>query len=450
MEEIGLAGIFDLSAWDKGIDNYLRDIKKAENETQGMAGNLSRAYDDMGKSVLNTANMMGKVFVGAAAAAAVAATSFVVSGINQAADLESKMGGIASIMGETKDAIEPLKDLILDLGMDPTLKVNATEAADAIEKLASNGLTMTQIMDGAAKSTVLLANSTGADFDTAAAVATDTMALFNISAENMQTAVDGITGVTIASKFGINDYRLALAQAGGVASATGVEFDDFNTTIAGISNYFASGSDAGTSFKTMLLRLVPSTDKAAGAMEDLGLMSFNSQQAIDVLTANGIKPLGTGAAELTGQLYNVWAATHETAAASEDAGKKFQEWQVETGFVKSAFYDANGQMKSMGDISVILNRALSGLSEEQKSTALNTIFGTDAMRAAVGVAGQGEVIYTDLETASKELGVSIDDLAQYAEGGITKFEALQAQIGKTDAVESARSEEHTSELQSQR
>ena len=75
-------------------------------------------------------------------------------------------------------------------------------------------------------------------------------------------------------------------------------------------------------------------------------------------------------------------------------------------------------MKSMGDISVILNRALSGLSEEQKSTALNTIFGTDAMNAAVGVAGQGEVIYTDLETASKELGVSIDDLAQYAEGGL--------------------------------
>ncbi len=381
MEQIGLEGIFDLGAWDKGIDNYLKDVKRAENETQGMAGKLGKAYDDMGKSVLGAATTMGKTFVAAAAAATVAVGAFVANGINKASDLESKMGGIASIMGETKDAIEPLKDLILDLGMDPNLKVDATEAADAIEKLASNGLTMTQIMDGAAKSTVLLANSTGADFDTAAAVATDTMALFNISAENMQTAVDGITGVTVASKFGINDYRLALAQAGGVASATGVEFDDFNTSIAGISNYFASGSDAGTSFKTMLLRLVPSSDEAAAKMQALGL-----------ITKEG----------------------------------------------KNQFFDANGQMKSMNDISIILNQALSGLSEEQKNATLNTIFGTDAMRAAVGIAGQGEVVYTDLATASKELGVSIDDLAQYADGGITKFEALQAQIGKTDAVESAK------------
>lgn len=381
MEQVGLSAIFDLTAWDKGIENYLKDVKRAENETHGMAGNLSKAYDNMGKSVLNAATAMGKTFAMAAGAAAIAVGAFVANGISQASDLESKMGGIASIMGETKDAIEPLKDLILDLGMDPNLKVDATEAADAIEKLASNGLTMTQIMEGAAKNTVLLANSTGADFDTAAAIATDTMALFNIEAADMMEAVNGITGVTVASKFSIGDYRLALAQAGGVASATGVEFDDFNTSIAGISNYFASGSDAGTSFKTMLLRLVPSSDEAAAKMQALG-----------IITKEG----------------------------------------------KNQFFDANGQMKSMNDISIILNQALSGLSEEQKNAALNTIFGTDAMRAAVGIAGQGEVVYTDLATASKELGVSIDDLAQYADGGITKFEALQAQIGKTDAVESAK------------
>lgn len=438
MEQIGLSALFDLTAWDKGIDNYLRDVKRAENETQGMAGSLGKAYDSMGKSVLNAATTIGKTFVAATAAAALAVSAFVANGINKAADLESKMGGIASIMGETKDAIEPLKELILDLGMDPTLKVNATEAADAIEKLASNGLTMTQIMDGAAKSTVLLANSTGADFDTAAAVATDTMALFNISAENMQAAVDGITGVTVASKFGINDYRLALAQAGGVASATGVSFDDFNTSITGISNYFASGSDAGTSFKTMLLRLVPSTDAAANMMSQLGLTTFDTQAAMDFLKANGIQPLSSGVGDLKGQLYAAWAATDKAGAASDDAAQKFNEWQKETGLVTNAFYDANGSMRDMSEISVLLNGALKDLSEEEKSKALNTIFGTDAMRAAVGIAEQGEVVYTDLETASKALGVSIEDLAQYAEGGITKFEALQAQIGKTDAVESAK------------
>jgi hypothetical protein len=39
-------------------------------------------------------------------------------------------------------------------------------------------------------------------------------------------------------------------------------------------------------------------------------------------------------------------------------------------------------MKSMSDISQLLHDSLSGLSDEQKNSALNTIFGTDAMRAA--------------------------------------------------------------------
>lgn len=438
MEQIGLSALFDLTAWDKGIDNYLKDVKRAENETQGMAGKLGKAYDSMGKSVLGAATTMGKTFVAAAAAATVAVGAFVANGINKASDLESKMGGIASIMGETKDAIEPLKDLILDLGMDPNLKVDATEAADAIEKLASNGLTMTQIMDGAAKSTVLLANATGADFDTAAAVATDAMALFNIKAEDMMSAVNGITGVTVASKFGINDYKMALAQAGGVAAASGVEMDDFNTTIAGISNYFAAGADAGTSYKTMLLRLVPSTDAASVAMDKLGLTTFDSSAAMKMLEASGVKPLSDSTQGLTSQLYGVWAATHKTEASSDTAMQKFSEWQHATGVLSNAFYDANGNMKSMSEISVLLNGALKGLSEEEKSKALNTIFGTDAMRAAVGVAEQGAVVYTDQATAAKALGVSFESLNGVIDGGITKFEALQIQIGKTDAVESAK------------
>lgn len=274
------------------------------------------------------------------------------SSIQAASSMEQQLADIASVMGKAKSEVEPLKKLIVDLGMDPNLKVDATEAADAIQMLARNGLTMEEIIGGAARSTVLLANSTGGDFATAANIATDSMAIFNIEAEDMQDAVDGITSVTVSSKFDVNDYGLALAQAGGIAASSGVEFDDFNTAIAGISPLFASGSDAGTSFKTMLQRLIPSTNPAKDAFTDLGLLS-------------------------------------------EEAG--------------NAFFDAEGTMKSMGEISGILGNALSGLSEEQRNSALSTMFGTDAMRAAVGLA---------------ELG---------ADG----FAELQATMGDTSAIDSA-------------
>lgn len=85
--------------------------------------------------------------------------------------------------------------------------------------------------------------------------------------------VNSITGTTNISKFGIEDYALAMAQGGGAASAFGVSLEDFNGAIAAISPLFQSGSDAGTSYKTFLQRLVPASKNAYFAMMDLGLIT---------------------------------------------------------------------------------------------------------------------------------------------------------------------------------
>lgn len=110
-----------------------------------------------------------------------------------------------------------------------------------------------------------------------------------------------------------------------MAKTAGLSFADFNTSIAAISNAFASGSDAGTSFKVFLQNLVPKSSEAAGMMEEIG---FNA-------------------------------------------------------------YDATGKLKSMRDIADNLSQSIAGMSDEQRSNTLTTIFGTDAMRAAAMIAEQG-------------------------------------------------------------
>lgn len=307
----------------------------ATNQASGPVNAAKKALQGLGSAAKATA-----LAAGAAAATAVAGvTAAVVVGVGKAADMEQQVADIASIMGKTYEEAKPLKDLITQLGIDPGLKVDATEAADAIQMLARNGLSMTEILDGAARSTVLLANATNADFGTAADIATDVMSLFKISAEDMSKAVNGITSVTTNSKFAIDDYALALAQGGGVAAAAGVSFEDFNATIAAISPYFAGGSDAGTSFKVMLQRLVPASQSAESAMQALGL-----------ITADGA----------------------------------------------NQFFDASGNMKSMEEVAGLLQGALSGLTEEQRNAALSTIFGTDAMRAAVALADVGAAGFSAL------------------------------------------------------
>jgi TP901 family phage tail tape measure protein len=277
---------------------------------------------------------------------------FVGSGVGMAGDLEAQFDGIQASIGATNEEISSLKDLSLDLAIDPNLKVSATEATDAIQVLGTAGASVEEILGGMGEATVLLQNAVGGDFSNAAAIGTDAMNLWNIKAEEMVGAVSNITAVTVASKFGIDDYRLALAAAGGVASAVGLDFDDFNTAIAAISPSFASGSDAGTSFKTFLQRLPGVSGPAKDALAELGIIT-------------------------------------------EDGSNKF--------------FDAQGNLRNMADISGVLKEAFSGLTEEQKLNLATTAFGTDAMRAMFALAETG------------------------AEG----FAALQAEMGKTDAVDAA-------------
>lgn len=298
--------------------------------------------------------------------------------VQKSSQLEAQLSSIGAVSGASAAEIQMLKDQIVNLGIDPNLKVSTFEAADAIEMLSRNGLTVTEILDGAAKATVLLANSTGGDFATSADIATDAMSLFGISAEDTLKSVDGITSVVTNSKFDINDYRLALAQAGGVASSVGVEFDDFNTAIAGIAPLFASGSDAGTSFKVMLQRLVPVSGPAADALSDLGILAED----------------GT-----------------------------------------NAFFTATGEMKSMAEIAGVLDAALSGLSDEEKAKALNKAFGTDAMRAAIGLAELGADGYNELQAAMSNTSATdaaatrMDNLAGSLEIFNGTIEAIKIKIG---------------------
>lgn len=359
-----------------------------------------------------------KVAAGVAVGAIGALGAGLVSSIKGAGDFEQHLVDVSAAMGANAEQTSKLKDLILSLGIDPHLKVDATEAAEAIGQLGTAGIAIPDILDGAARSTVLLANATGADFTQAANIASDAMHLWGISAKDLQKAVDNITATTIASKFTINDYALALAQGGGVAATVGVGFEDFNTSIAAMSSFFSSGSDAGTSFKVMLQNLVPKSDKAEDAMKGLGIVTTDTTAAAKKLS------------ELIGR---------DVAPNFQDMDKGLQELSKQTGVAKQSmgaflapfshnqFFDANGQLKSMADITEVLHNALSGLSEEQKNEALHTIFGTDAMRAA---AAMSRLTKADFEALQKTMAQTsaTDNAAKRMDTFKGSLEILQGTI----------------------
>lgn len=198
---------------------------------------------------------------------------------------------------------------------------SAGEAAKAMEELAAGGRTVAQIIGGEATAAVALAAAGNYDLANSARTIATTMDVWKDTQIDTNDVVNRLAGAANSSRFGVDDMSQAIASGGGVAAQAGVSFQDFSTVIAATASSFNSGSDAGTSFKTFVTSLTGNSEKAKDMIRDLGL----------------------------------------------------------------EFYTAQGQLKPMTEIVQELNTAMSGLSQEQQTVALKTIFGNDAFRTAAGL-----------------------------------------------------------------
>lgn len=253
--------------------------------------------------------------------------------------------GITKITADFEKQMLAVKASMPDLGGDEFVKLtekvrqvgketvySARESASAVEMLAKNGLNYTEVMNGALDATVALSAATGSDLVMSADVATSVIKIFG---EDAKKSVNGITGALVNSRYDLQDYNLFLSQGGGIAKSYGVSLDEMNTVLGMSAKMFGSGSDAGTSFKTFLSNLIPTTD---------------AQVAL------------------------------------------FQEMNLE-------FFDANGNMKDMVDIIGELEDGFAGLSTEERVYAMNTIFGSDASRMANQLLQEGTKGYNDMALA---------------------------------------------------
>jgi len=307
------------------------DTSDAEGALRQFAARLSGG-SFFGSAAASGAGFLGAQLIGGAVRGVqqlgTAVVGLGVSSVRAGADFSASMDAITAVLGGTSAEAKQLGDFILELGMNPMLKVSVDEAAAAVEVLATQGATADTIMGGLAEQTILLANSTGGQLTDAANVTSDAINLFGLSADDAATIVNGATGVINQSKFDINDYAYALANGGATAAQFGVNLDDFNTVIAGTSNSFVRGQTAGTAFSTMLTRLVPASGPAAKAMAELGLIA-------------------------------------------EDGS--------------NIFFDATGNLKEMNEIVGILADSFGGLTDEQRINYAAQIFGTQGMDTALAL-----------------------------------------------------------------
>lgn len=244
---------------------------------------------------------------------------------------------------------------------------SATESAQAMVELAKGGLTEAQIKGGALAASMDLAAAGQLNLADAAATTVQMMGSFGLGAGDATRIANALAGAANASSADVSDLTQAMSQCSAQASLAGWSLEDTAAALALFADHGVKGSDAGTSLKAMLQRLAAPTDQAAEAIAAYGL--------------------------------NI--------------------------------RDSNGKMKDISGIADELTGKLGGLSDAERDAALQTIFGSDASRAAAILMQSGS------EGLAKYIAATNDATAAETMANAQKGELSWALENMGGAVESA-------------
>lgn len=344
-------------------------VDRATNVLQGI-------FQGVGQAAFNAAAQGVQAFVGG-----------MTDSIKAAGDFEASLNVFQSVAGDSLQAagleVKDLSDLFLDMGA--KTQFSAGQAAEAAIELVKGGIDPATIAAGALEQALGLAAAGGLELGTASGIMAKQLGVWGDTGVTAAQVSDLLAQAANASTVDVDELALGLANVGGSAKVAGASFEETVQALALLAPGFSSASDAGTSLKTFLSRLVPSTDKAREAMDALGL-------------------------------------TRE---------RVFEDGSTE---MVSAFFDEQGAFIGMEEAARLLQTATKDLSEEQKLQAFNTIFGSDAIRAAAMLAEAGAEGFNEMGTAMAGAGSAAEQAAIRNQGFAFAIESLKGSLETVQIV----------------
>lgn len=334
--------VLDTSGVDKSASGATRALRDVGDEGESLGSRVDSGTSKAGMSLSSFAKSAANVGRDMTMYVTTPLVGIGIAGIKTAGDFEQTMNTMGAVAGVPGPELAKLSSLALQMGKDTVFSAN--EAAGAMLELSKSGMSTADIMGGGVQATLALAAAGGLKLADASRIAGVAMNTFGLDGTKAGQVADALAGAANASSADVSDLALALSQGGQAAKTAGLTVQETTAALGAFADAGLRGSDAGTSLKTFLLNLVPSSKEAASTMADLGLK----------------------------------------------------------------FTDANGKFLSLSAISQQLKDKLGGLSDAQRTQALQTIFGTDAFRAANVLMDQGAAGLQKYIDATSKTGTAQD------------------------------------------
>jgi TP901 family phage tail tape measure protein len=354
----------------------------ALNQVKGQIGDLQKTSEKTGNVLAGMGENFKKAVSAVAIGAGIMGTAIAgisVVGFNTAASFQTQMSSISALTGATAKEMDEVRKVALKAGEETAF--SALEAAQGLEELLKAGLNVEQAKTGL-KGALDLAAAGGIGVADAAEIASTALNAFKNDSLSVAQASDILAGAANASATSVGELKFGLSAASAVTSAVGMSFKDTNTALALFAQNGLKGSDAGTSLKTMFLNLQPSTDAQNALFNELGLQTVETEKAFKKLSENGFTPLSKSSEDVHNAIVRYTQSVSKSKIGTKAFGKDIEDVKKELGLYQNQFFTAEGKVKSLAEISGVLKNALKDQTDQQRLASLETLFGSDAIRAA--------------------------------------------------------------------
>lgn len=301
----------DTSGFSSGFNSAYQELQSFQDKATSASEKLSAVGTSISKAGTTLVKGVTVPIVGVGTAAIVAGNKF-----------ESAMSRVGAIAGATKDQMGLMSEQALQLGADTSF--SASEAANGMENLASAGFSVEEIMS-AMPGLLDLAASSGASVADASEIAAASIRGFGLEASDAGHVADVFAQAAARTNAQTEDMGEAMKYVAPVAKAMGQSLEQTAAAIGIMSDAGIKGSQAGTSLRGALSRLVKPTEAMQVTMDQLGL----------------------------------------------------------------EFFDLNGNMLPLDGIISNLETGFEGLNQEQRNNALVTLFGQESLSGMLALVERG-------------------------------------------------------------
>jgi len=312
-------------------------------------------------------------------------------------DLELTLTRITASMGKTGAEAKALRDEFQKVVSAQTdLGYSAVEAAEALESLVKAGLEGNEAVK-ALRASLEMARIESIDTARASEMLTTVMNQFKLTAEDATRIVDVLVNASAIGRGTASDFAEGLKYVGTMANMMGFSLEETTAALVALNNAGLDATTAGRYLAGMLSDLIekgkgviPTWDNFSNLIRQGKISMEDAVRVFDkVVPSLGLSKLATEDLEL---------AWHELTNAVEE-GKITQD-QIAEALKKSGFevnklgfeiYNADGSMKSLNEIVVLLTDKLNSFgTQAERDAYLNEMFGEQSRRAATVLAQQSD------------------------------------------------------------